>query len=152
MKKKCLQALYAFSFMFCIGSLYVFINVINNRSPKMNKQLKFTGVLKMHLILNNHLSSDIIFYDGDAEKFSDLLNEIKNGKAIAVGNVPKCAMFEGIYYIELTTIDGEQYSYEMETENIVYDITNNVFIRVSMVDRLRELTLLYLLQNHDSLK
>lgn len=61
-------------------------------------------------------------------------------------------MFEGIYYIELTTTDGEQYSYEMQTENIVYDITNNVFIRVSMVDRLRELTLLYLLQNHYSLK
>ncbi|UTC42903.1 hypothetical protein [Treponema sp. OMZ 857] len=152
MKKKCLQALYAFSFMLCIGSLYILINVINNRSPKMDKQLKFTGVLKMHLILNNHLSSDIIFYDGDAEQFSDLLNEIKNGKEIAVGNVPKCAMFEGIYYIELTTTDGEQYSYEMQTENIVYDITNNVFIRVSMVDRLRELTLLYLLQNHYSLK
>ena len=152
MEKKYLLLFCAFSFMLCIGLLYVSINVINNRSSKMNKQLKFIGALKMHLILNNHLSSDIIFYDGDAEKFSDLLNEIKNGKAIAVGNVPKCAMFEGIYYIELTTIDGEQYSYEMETENIVYDITNNVFIRVSMVDRLRELTLLYLLQNHYSLK
>ena len=61
-------------------------------------------------------------------------------------------MSEGIYYIELTTTDGKQYSYEMETENIIYDIMNNVFIRVSMVDRLRELTLVYLLQNHYSLK
>ena len=118
----------------------------------MNKQLKFIGALKMHLILNNHLSSDIIFYDGDAEKFSDLLNEIKNGKEIAVGNVPKCAIFEGVYHIELITTDGKKYSYEMETEDIVYDVTNNVFIRVSMIDRLRALTLLYLLQHHYSLK
>ena len=61
-------------------------------------------------------------------------------------------MVEGIYHIELTTINGEKYSYEMEVENIVYDITNNVFKKVSMIDRLRELTLLYLLQNHYSLK
>ena len=152
MKKKYLLLFCAFSFMLCIGLLYVSINVINNRSSKMNKQLKFIGALKMHLVLNNHLSSDIIFYDGDAEKFSDLLNEIKNGKEIGVENVPKCVMSEGIYYIELTTTDGKQYSYEMETENIIYDIMNNVFIRVSMVDRLRELTLFYLLQNHYSLK
>lgn len=138
--------------MFCVGLLYVSINVINNRSSKIDKQLKFIGTLKMHLILNNNLSGDVIFYDGDAEKFSDLLNEIKNGKEIAVENVPKCAMFEGVYHIELITTDGRKYSYEMETENIVYDITNNVFIRVSMVDRLRELTLFYLLQNHYSVK
>ena len=118
----------------------------------MNKQLKFIGALKMHLILNNHLSSDIIFYDGDAEKFSDLLNEIKNGKEIAVENVPKCTMFEGVYHIELITTNGRKYSYEMETENIVYDSTNNVFIKVSMIDRLRALTLQYLLQQHYSLK
>ena len=152
MKKKCLLALCIFSFMLCIGVLYVSINVINNRPSKMNKQLKFIGALKMHLILNNHLSSDIIFYDGDAEKFSDLLNEIKNGKEIAVENVPKCTMFEGVYHIELITTNGRKYSYEMETENIVYDSTNNVFIKVSMIDRLRELTLLYLLQHHYSLK
>ena len=152
MKKKCLFIFCVFAFMFCVGLLYLSISVINDRSPKIDKQLKFIGKLKMYLIMNNNLSSDIIFYDGDAEKFSDLLNEIKNGKEIAVGNVPKCAIFEGIYYIELTTTDGEQYSYEMETENIVYDITNNVFIRVSMVDRLRELTLFYLLQNHYSVK
>jgi len=138
--------------MLCIGLLYVSINVINNRPSKMNKQLKFIGALKMHLILNNHLSSDIIFYDGDAEKFSDLLNEIKNGKEIAVENVPKCTIFEGVYHIELITTNGRKYSYEMETENIVYDSTNNVFIKVSMIDRLRELTLLYLLQHHYSLR
>ena len=118
----------------------------------MNKQLKFIGALKMHLILNNHLSSDIIFYDGDAEQFSDLLKEIKNGKEISVENVPKCTMFEGVYHIELITTNGRKYSYDMETENIVYDSTNNVFIKVSMIDRLRELTLLYLLQHHYSLR
>lgn len=61
-------------------------------------------------------------------------------------------MVEGIYYIELTTINGEKYSYEMEAENIIYDITNDVFIKVSMIDRLRELTLLHLLQHDYSLK
>lgn len=59
---------------------------------------------------------------------------------------------EGIYHIELTTINGEKYSYEMEAENIIYDITNDVFIKVSMIDRLRELTLLHLLQHDYSLK
>ena len=152
MKKRYLLSFCAFSFMLCIGLLYVSINVINNRPSKMNKQLKFIGALKMHLILNNHLSSDIIFYDGDAEKFSDLLNEIKNGKEISVENVPKCTMFEGVYHIELITTNGRKYSYDMETENIVYDSTNNVFIKVSMIDRLRELTLLYLLQHHYSLR
>ena len=152
MKKKCLLALCIFSFMLCIGVLYVSINVINNRSSKMNKQLKFIGALKMHLVLNNHLSSDIIFYDGDAQRFSDLLNEIKNGKEIAIENVPKCVIFEGVYHIELITMDGKKYSYEMETENVIYDMTNNVFIKVSMIDRLRALTLQYLLQQHYSLK
>ena len=152
MKKKYLVVFYAISFMFCIGLLYVSINVINNRSSNMDKQLKFIGELKMYLIVNDNLSSNIIFYDGDAEKFSDLLNEIKNGKEIAVENVPKCVMVEGIYYIELTTINGEKYSYEMEAENIIYDITNDVFIKVSMIDRLRELTLLHLLQHDYSLK
>ena len=61
-------------------------------------------------------------------------------------------MVEGIYYIELTTFNGEKYSYEMEAENIIYDITNDVFIKVSMIDRLRELTLLHLLQHDYSLK
>ena len=61
-------------------------------------------------------------------------------------------MVEGIYHIELTTINDEKYSYEMEAENIIYDITNDVFIKVSMIDRLRELTLLYLLQHDYSLK
>ena len=152
MKKKCLFIFCVFAFMFCVGLLYLSISVINDRSPKINKQLKFIGKLKMYLIVNNNLSNDIMFYDGDAQRFSDLLNEIKNGKEIAIENVPKCVIFEGVYHIELITMDGKKYSYEMETENVIYDMTNNVFIKVSMIDRLRALTLQYLLQQHYSLK
>lgn len=143
--KKILAVLCVIICFLCIGVLCV---RMNNTLPVRNKQLKVNGKLKISLVLNNN--KVVIFYNDDAEKFSDLLKEIKRGKKIALEDVPKCAMAEGIYYIEFITEDKEACLYEMDAENIIYDISNDVFIKVNIINKLRELALLHLLDRHYS--
>ena len=77
----------------------------------------------------------------------DMLNigkKIRKGKTINVDKAAKACVAEGVYIIELN--DGNTYS--VQNDYWIYDEKNGVFIKISILNTLRELLIRFFLTEY----